>query len=601
LRSRGQKNLVPLLFILVGILMLLAVKFDTLVYLERLTVDARVTACRREPASEVVIVGITDNDLSKTAWPWPRGVHADIIETIASGGPKVIGYDIGFNNPKMPEQDRLLVEETAAAGNVIFPVRVGNIWSENGVPYGKNFSQLPFEDLMIKTAGLGHNTFLGDPDKVVRRVALVLDTEQNMPLDSFALAILKQYYGIQEDIPPSANRLPFNNLRIPVDDQGLMTIAYAGPPGTFPVIPVSELLAGKIDPATFKDKIVLVGSTTAATGNFYYSPFGRAEMTETEMHANVIDTVISKSFFRDTAPAVNMAIVAALALCLGLALPRLSPARGFILSLAVLAVYVTTAYFIGTRLHVLAQITYPSLTIVLCYVTSTSYGYIQERREKQKITRTFSRYVAPQVVNEILKSEVDLMQMKSRRQLVTVLFVDLSGFTPLSEKLPPEDLVNVLNRYLKLVIEIIFKYEGTIDKFIGDAVMVEFNAPMPVQDHELRAVKSAVEIQKGLQNLSGEVEREYGVKLSASIGINTGEVVIGNIGALTRVEFAAIGDNVNIAARLQSFAGPGQIVISRSTYEAVTDKVDCKPLGPVKVKGKAQALEVYEVTGIKPE
>ncbi len=324
-------------------------------------------------------------------------------------------------------------------------------------------------------------------------------------------------------------------------------------------------------------------------------------MTETEMHANIIDAVISKSFFRDTAPAVNMAIVAALALCLGLALPRLSPARGFILSLAVLAAYVTSAYLIGTRLHVLAQIAYPSLTIALCYVTSTSCGYIQERREKQKITRTFSRYVAPQVVNEILKSEVDLMQMKSRRQLVTVLFVDLSGFTPLSEKLPPEDLVNVLNRYLKLVIEIIFKYEGTIDKFIGDAVMVEFNAPMPVPEHELKAVKSAVEIQQELRGLSEEVEREYNVKLNVSIGINTGEVIIGNIGALTRVEFAAIGDNVNTASRLQSFAAAGQIVLSQTTYEAVKDKTNCRPLGPVKVKGRAQPLEVYEVTGIKPE
>ncbi|OPY56443.1 MAG: Adenylate cyclase 1 [Pelotomaculum sp. PtaU1.Bin035] len=599
--SSGKRDRVVILCLLVTGLMLLAVKYDILVYLERLTVDTRVTACQREPSPEIVIVGITSDDLAKMVWPWPRGMHANIIDIIASGGPKVIGYDIVFNNPSAdaPDQDRLLAEKTAAAKNVIFPFWADKIWTEKNIAYGKDFTRFPFKELMVAANSLGHNTFLGDPDKVVRRVALMLATEQDIPVDSFPMAVLKEYYGIKDNIHPSAKDINFNGVNIPLDEKGLVSIAYAGPPGRFPVIPVSALLSGDVNPEIFKDKIVLFGSTHVATGNFYYSPFGKAMMTEVEMHANIIDAVITKRFFENTSPATNMAVVVILGIFMGLVLPRLSPSRGFTLALAVLAACVASVYFIGTKAHLLAQVVYPAFTIILCYVAATIYGYIQERREKQKITQTFSRYVAPQVVNEILKADIDMMQMKSRRQMVTVLFVDLSGFTPLSEKLPPEDLVNVLNRYLKLVIEIIFKYEGTIDKFIGDAVMVEFNAPIPVPDHELRAVKSALDILKGLSSLSDEVEREFEVKLNVSIGINTGEVIIGNIGALTRVEFAAIGDNVNIAARLQSFANAGQIVISSSTYEAVHDRAVCNPLGPVRVKGKANELEVYEVTGLK--
>jgi adenylate cyclase len=220
-------------------------------------------------------------------------------------------------------------------------------------------------------------------------------------------------------------------------------------------------------------------------------------------------------------------------------------------------------------------------------------------REKEMIKRAFTRYVAREVVEEILKDPENLVLSGERRQ-VTVLFCDVRGFTPMSERLAPEEVVLLLNDFYTLMIETTFKYDGTLDKFLGDAVMAVFGAPMAHPDHSARAIRTALAMQEGITGLNERRMRDGKEAISVGIGVSAGEAVAGTVGTEDRMEYTVIGDSVNLAARLESNAKPGQILISHRTYERVRDLVAARPLGRIRVKGKEEEVEVYEVLGLTP-
>jgi adenylate cyclase len=220
-------------------------------------------------------------------------------------------------------------------------------------------------------------------------------------------------------------------------------------------------------------------------------------------------------------------------------------------------------------------------------------------REKEMIKRAFTRYVAREVVEEILKDPENLVLSGERRQ-VTVLFCDVRGFTPLSERLSPEEVVLLLNDFYNLMIETTFKFDGTLDKFLGDAVMAVFGAPMAHPDHSARAIRTALAMQEGITGLNERRVRDGKEAIAVGIGVSAGEAVAGTVGTEDRMEYTVIGDSVNLAARLESNAKPGQILISHRTYERVRDLVDARPLGRIRVKGKEEEVEVYEVLGLAP-
>ncbi len=215
-------------------------------------------------------------------------------------------------------------------------------------------------------------------------------------------------------------------------------------------------------------------------------------------------------------------------------------------------------------------------------------------REKEMIKRAFTRYVAREVVEEILKNP-EKMALSGERREVTVLFCDVRGFTPLSERLSPEDVVLLLNDFYNLMIETTFKHDGTLDKFLGDAVMAVFGAPLAHPDHSARAIRTALAMQEGIVGLNERRARDGKEPIAVGIGVSAGEAVAGTVGTEDRMEYTVIGDSVNLAARLESNAKPGQILISHRTYERVRDLVDARPLGRIRVKGKEEEVEVYEV------
>jgi adenylate cyclase len=218
-------------------------------------------------------------------------------------------------------------------------------------------------------------------------------------------------------------------------------------------------------------------------------------------------------------------------------------------------------------------------------------------REKEMIKRAFTRYVAREVVEEILKDPEKLVLTGERRE-VTVLFCDVRGFTPMSERLSPEEVVALLNDFYTLMIETTFKHDGTLDKFMGDAVMAIFGAPIAHPDHSARAVLTALHMREGVAGLNQRREEQGKEGVAIGIGVSAGEVVAGTVGTEDRMEYTVIGDSVNLAARLVANAKPGQILISHRTWQAVRDVVETRALGAIKVKGKEEEVEVYEVLGV---
>lgn len=251
----------------------------------------------------------------------------------------------------------------------------------------------------------------------------------------------------------------------------------------------------------------------------------------------------------------------------------------------------------GTR-----RIAAGDLTVDLAVSSRDEIGILTEAfntmttslREKAMITRAFARYVDRDVVDELLKDPEQLV-LKGERREVTVLFCDLRGFTLLSERLGPEDVVLLLNQFYDLMIEATFRHEGTLDKFLGDAVMAVFGAPIAHPDHALRAVRTALAMREGIERLSRRRIRRGGEPLTVGIGVSTGETVAGTVGTDDRMEYTVVGDSVNVAARLESTAKPMQILISARTYEDIQEVVKARPLGVVRVRGKEEEIEVYEV------
>ncbi len=219
-------------------------------------------------------------------------------------------------------------------------------------------------------------------------------------------------------------------------------------------------------------------------------------------------------------------------------------------------------------------------------------------REKEMIKRAFTRYVAREVVDEILKNP-EGMVLSGQRRDVTVLFCDIRGFTPVAERLDPESVVLLLNEFYNLMIETTFKHDGTLDKFLGDGVMCIFGAPIARDDHAMQAVRTALDMQAGIAELSARFAREGRPPIAVGIGVSAGEVVAGTVGSEDRMEYTAIGDSVNLAARLESMAKPGQVLISQRTFDMVDDRVQAKAMGVVRVKGKEEEVEVYEVLGLQ--
>ncbi|EKE04638.1 MAG: hypothetical protein ACD_20C00035G0003 [uncultured bacterium] len=357
------------------------------------------------------------------------------------------------------------------------------------------------------------------------------------------------------------------------------------------------------DPAElFKDKIILIGvaSTSTTVRDIISNPF-LEELPGVFLHANVIDNILQKDFLSKVSFTHTNLIILFVAILSGLSVFGVRNSFIGVLSPILLAIlYLATTIIAFTHFNLWMDIVYVESTIVITFAISSAVYYIIEGREKLKVRYALSNYLSPQIMTEVL-SDPKKLNLGGSKRMLSILFTDIKGFTNISETSNPEEVVSMLNEYFTAMVEIIFKNKGTFDKFIGDAIMAFWNAPLDIEDHAFLAVKTAIDMTEELQRLREKWKSQGKQEIDIRIGVNTAEVTVGNIGSDKIKDYTIIGDGVNLASRIEGLNKEynTRIMISEYTYELVKDKINTRYLDTTKVKGKEQPVKVYEVLGLK--
>ena len=552
------------------------------------------------PDPRIKIVAIDEKTLAAYGNPqsWDREIYDRLIQTLNgtdAPGPLVIAIDVLMSSVKNEESDAAFVATCAASGNIVTAAnllyrdklaeaRDGTIVLEKNVV---DQVEMPFAELADATTSGFVNAMIDGRDNYVR-CAKLSERIGMQTLDSFDMAA----YRVFCERTGRTLSLPKTGA------DGTFVVQYAGRSGTFEIISMADILDGTVDPRACSGAVVFVGAYASGLQDAYNVPAQRgAMMYGVEIHANIFSALLSG---RTALPAQQWlyGLIAALVVAafwwFG---KKLKPVAAAAVMVAGIGGTVGICRLLA-GLGVITSLIDIPIWLILGYAYILISGFLAERHRRQEVVSAFKQYVAPQVVEEISKSGSFELNLGGQARSVAVLFVDIRGFTPLSESLPPELVVSILNRCLEQTTKAIFQNGGTLDKFIGDATMALFNAPIDLEDYVFKAVCTAVDIRSGIASIQSELQEKYGKIVNVGIGVNCGTAVIGNIGCEFRMDYTAIGDTVNTAARLESNAKPGQILISEQVYEPLKDRLSVTPVGEIPLKGKTQSVFVYQVDEI---
>ena len=381
-----------------------------------------------------------------------------------------------------------------------------------------------------------------------------------------------------------------------------MLINYAGPGGTFRHLSAVDLLTGKVPPDAVRDRIVFVGATAAGTYDLRVTPTSPI-MPGVEKHANVAANILSGRFLRrpDWVELVELAGILFFPLLLAWLLPRLRPAVS-VGAVALVWAVLFGAVHLAFRGGLWLPVVYPTLALGLTFLGITVYRLLTEERQRLWTKRAFQQFVSPEVVEQLMDNPAAL-QFGGEMRNLTVLFSDIRDFTPYTERHPPQEVVQMLREYLTKMVDQVLAQQGTLDKFIGDGVMAIFGAPVPLPDHAERACRAALGMIRELEALQARWAAEGREPFRIGIGINTGDMMVGNLGSEQLFDYTVAGDGVNVGARVESlnkeYKTETSIIISEATYLAAQDVLDVRRLGEATVKGKTRPIVVYELRGIR--
>ncbi len=537
----------------------------------------------RAPAAPIVVVTIDEDSFDdlKIAWPWPRALHAKFLDIVSRGGPVAIGMDILFTEPSSrgPADDRALGLAVARSRRVVLGAAITDV---DAAGSEKNSLNPPIPEIRERAAGFGYVNFDRDADAFVRRAALYRDFEsefQRRYRDSFDLRLyrLAADAGLARGRPPATREVLIN---------------FAGGPGSFPWVAYHRVIRGEVPPEAFAGKIVLVGATSPTLHDVFPTPFALEGMPGVEIHAHMLETLLQGNPIRRPPAALVPLLTVLAGAGAAWAATVLRPLAAFIVAAAVAAAYLAGCHaaFLWGRWW--ADVMPVPLALGITYAGTVAKNFAQEQREKRRLSRFFS----PNVVKEIVRHKDDA-NLEAGRRRMTVLFSDIRGFTSMSEKMTPEDVVTFLREYLTVMTEAVFTYGGTVDKYIGDAIMALYNVPFEAPDHAAQAVRTALEFQERLKPLAERFTARYGGTLACGVGIHTGDAVVGTIGSEQRLEYTAIGDTINLGSRLEGLTKDFNVpvIISEATYLEVRNLFGTRDLGEVTVKGKAIPVKIYAV------
>ena len=646
-------------------------------FLEAKTFDMRfIVRGDREPAGDIVIVAIDDESLTKVGrWPWSREKIAHLIDSIASAGAKTIGVDILFPEPQITETahliselkslyevseakdeqfietlktrekesdvDAKLAETISKAGNVVlaFALKVPTIYEESKksplpdiiydypfmvvnegdyyVPIVAEGAIISIDKLVQTSASMGHVYTQYDRDGAIRWEPLYVKLDE-FYYPSLGMEVARNYLDLNRDdieLELGTGVTMADNF-IPTDESGRALINYLGRTGTFPVYSAADLMEGKIGREVIEGKIVLIGATALGTSDTHITPF--AQLPGIEKQAAVAENIIHGNFLRkeENTAFLEIAFLLIFSIILLISLPRLEAVGGAILSTVLLISYMLLTQYLFTVHKMWVAMLIPSVHVLLLYTSITSFRFLTEERRARDIKKMFSSYVTERVVNELVEHP-EMAKLGGHRREITVLFSDIRGFTTYSEKRKPEEVVSILNEYLTEMTDIVFKWNGTLDKFVGDEIMAFWGAPLEQENHAELAVRCSLHMLARLSELQNKWIAEGMEPLDIGIGLNTGEVIVGNIGAEgKKMDYTLIGDNVNLGARVEALTRDykTRLLITEFTYEKIKDRliddddvntgketknkighVHLLKVEAVKVKGKERPVMIYEI------
>lgn len=553
----------------------------------------------RTPDKGIYIIAIDDKSLQKYGAyeSWPRSLYAELLHTLngEDRAPAVIGMDILFLEHKDDSADEALVQACEQYDNVVGAVNIQfkptPEKNEKGKyilnPYAVDEVDQSFPELQ-QVLPVGYANSIVDADGCVRRSMYQLDTGEGNYL-SLSAAIYEKYM----------ERIGGQVRKPRTDKNNIYQFSYAGKSGGYSVVSFCDVLDGTIPPTLFQDKIVLVGAYAAGLFDSYMPAISHGSaMYGVEIQANIVDALIHHKTVYDLSGLIFALLAATLLVLFGFWIESASPKQALAKLLAAVTGYLLVAVF----LHKIGFIIPVLVVLAWCLILFTlriAAAYLEEYRKRREIHKAFKQYVAPQIVDKISKQGTFEVKLGGEKRNIAIMFVDIRGFTTMSEKLQPEEVVEILNSYLALATDAIFSQEGTLDKFVGDAAMAVFNAPFDLDDYVYKAVLAAITMREGAQKLSDEIMQRFGNQISFGIGVNVGDAVVGNIGCDFRMDYTAIGDAVNTAARLESNAKGNQILISQPVYEQIKDRVETEPVGEIPLKGKAKGVFVHKVIGVR--
>ena len=546
---------------------------------------------------EIVVIGIDRRALEELGpLPWPRSYMAEAIEYLNAdpdARPAVIGVDVLYvGEGNDPDADAYLVEAAAEYGNVVFASAAS--FGREVVHHGEHEFSMnnravkawdePFPALAAVSA-TGHINAMDDGDGVLRHAMLWIDVPGRGRVSSFARAIYEAWCdgnGAVPNTPPGT------------DENGFFYIPFtAAPGGYYDGVSVADLLTGEVESDYFAGKIVLIGPYAAGLQDDYTTAVEHAvPMYGIEIQANVIDAFRTAHFPHEANETLQLlltfAICAAALLWLWDRKLRYAVPVWFALCFGWSALC-ALLYRFGVLFHIL----WVPLFVTVLFVASVAANYVRAAREKHRVQNTFGHYVDPAVMQQLLEQGDGALELGGKLCNIAVLFVDVRGFTTMSEALDPPTVVEIINRYLTLTTECIMRNHGTLDKFVGDCTMAFWNAPVPQEDAVWLACRAAKDMVEGSKAVGEELMARFGRTVDFGIGVNWGPAVVGNIGAPKRMDYTAIGDTVNTAARLEANAPGSTVYISRAVADVLGDRAKTTSLGDsIKLKGKAEGFEI---------